>query len=113
MNPTDAIETYAREQQMRAWEIIRETRLMEIWQSIGAEVNLIGSLATGLLAKHRDIDFHVYTDTLEPEPGFRVLAALCANPAVILKTLISMYLNVWRNSLHAIRSWAENRFPFP
>ncbi len=76
-------ESLARRNQRRARELIRLSGVREAWESIGAEVNLIGSLATGLLAKHRDIDFHVYTDTLEPEPGFRVLAALCANPAAL------------------------------
>lgn len=82
MNPTDAIETYAREQQMRAWEIIRETRLMEIWQSIGAEVRLVGSLRCGLLARHRDIDLHIYSAPLHPSDSFAAMARLAIHPAV-------------------------------
>lgn len=82
MNPTDAIETYAREQQMRAWEIIRETRLMEIWQSIGAEVRLVGSLRCGLLARHRDIDLHIYSAPLHPDDSFVAMARLAVHPAI-------------------------------
>ena len=82
MNPTDAIETYAREQQMRAWEIIRETRLMEIWQSIGAEVRLVGSLRCGLLARHRDIDLHIYSTPLHPGDSFAAMARLAVHPAI-------------------------------
>ena len=82
MNPTDAIETYAREQQMRAWEIIRETRLMEIWQSIGAEVRLVGSLRCGLLARHRDIDLHIYSAPLHPDDSFAAMARLAVHPAI-------------------------------
>lgn len=34
--------------QKRAWEIIQETNVIGIWESIGATVNLIGSLKLGL-----------------------------------------------------------------
>lgn len=56
----------AAENQKRAREVIAELRIEQIWQRYGATVNLVGSLATGLLMKHRDIDFHVYT-AAEPE----------------------------------------------
>ena len=47
--------------QKKAWEIINETNVIEIWSSIGATINLVGSLKMGLLINHRDIDFHIYT----------------------------------------------------
>lgn len=56
----------AAENQKRAREVIAELQIEQIWQRYGATVNLVGSLATGLLMKHRDIDFHVYT-AAEPE----------------------------------------------
>ena len=54
----------AKRNQQKAWEIIEDTRIVRIWEGIGAKVNLVGSLRTGLLMKHRDIDFHIYTSPL-------------------------------------------------
>lgn len=79
---TNAIEIRALHQQQRAREIIRETRLLEIWRSIGAEVHLVGSLRCGLLAKHRDIDLHIYSTPLHPSDSFTAMARLAVYPAI-------------------------------
>ena len=55
----------AKRNQQKAWEIIEDTRIVRIWEGMGAKVNLVGSLRTGLLMKHRDIDFHIYTSPLD------------------------------------------------
>lgn len=47
----------ARRNQQKARKIIEDTKIIPIWESIGARVNLVGSLSTGLLMKHLDIDF--------------------------------------------------------
>lgn len=39
----------AKRNQQKAWEIIEDTRIVRIWEGIGAKVNLVGSLRTGLL----------------------------------------------------------------
>ena len=59
-----------------AHALLRATRLRERWEARGAEVHLVGSLATGLLLRHLDIDLHVYTPTLNPAEGFAIAAAL-------------------------------------
>ena len=59
-----------------AHTLLRTTCLRERWEARGAEVRLVGSLATGLLLKHLDIDLHVYTPTLDPADGFAIAAAL-------------------------------------
>ncbi len=66
----------------RAWEVVRELGIEEAWRSIGAKVNLVGSLKTGLLVKHLDIDFHVYTPGLSVKDSFRAVAAIAVNSAV-------------------------------
>ena len=73
----------AAENQKRAREVIAESQIEQIWQRHGATVNLVGSLATGLLMKHRDIDFHVYT-AAEPEVAvsFAAMAELAKNPRI-------------------------------
>lgn len=78
----DTIEEIARRNRLRAEEIIRDARLVEIWQSIGAEPRPVGSLRSGLLMKHRDIDFHIYSSPLRLEESFAAMARLAADPAV-------------------------------
>ena len=77
----DILEIAAANQQ-RAREVIRDTDLEAIWRSVGAEANLVGSLRTGLLMKHRDIDFHIYSSPLRMEESFAAMAQLAADPAV-------------------------------
>ena len=76
------IETMALANQRRAWQIIEKSGIREAWGSIGAKVCLVGSLSMGLLMKHRDIDFHIYTETLETATAFKVMEKICSDPAV-------------------------------
>ncbi len=62
--------------------IVRDIDMERIWASIGAEVNLVGSLKTGLLMKHRDIDFHIYTPELKLADSFFAMSQLAANPRI-------------------------------
>lgn len=78
----DTIERIARRNRLRAEEVIRDSRLAEIWRSVGAEVRQVGSLRSGLLMKHRDIDFHIYSSPLRLEESFTAMAQLAADPAV-------------------------------
>ena len=72
----------AERNQQKAWEIIEDTHIIQIWEGIGAKVNLVGSLRTGLLMKHRDIDFHIYTSSLNLHDSFRAMAELAKNTSV-------------------------------
>ena len=72
----------AKRNQQKAWEIIEDTRIVRIWEGIGAKVNLVGSLRTGLLMKYRDIDFHIYTSPLDLSASFRAMAELAENTSV-------------------------------
>ncbi len=42
--------------------VIRDSGVVEAWESVGATVNLVGSVRSGLIMKNLDIDFHVYTE---------------------------------------------------
>lgn len=66
----------------RARRLLKEVGVTAAWEAIGADVSLVGSLRSGLLMTHRDIDVHLYTETLNPEESFRALARICAHPAV-------------------------------
>ena len=72
----------AKQNQSEGWEIIKKLDIENVWKSIGAEINLVGSLKSGLLMKHLDIDFHVYSDIVSIEKSFSVILKLIKNPAV-------------------------------
>ena len=85
--------------QQRAWEIIESTNVIPIWESVGAKVNLVGSLSTGLLMKHRDIDLHIYTSPLTLTDSFRAMAKLSENVAIKKMECI--------NLLHTVEACVE------
>lgn len=73
----------AQENQKRAYEVLEQTDVISIWESVGAEVNLVGSLRTGLLMTHRDIDLHIYSSPLKISESFAAMAKLAENPSVV------------------------------
>lgn len=73
---------FSESRQRRAWDIMRRLRLMEIWADAGAEANVVGSLAMGLMMTHRDIDIHVYSSPLTVEGSFAAMARLAEDAAV-------------------------------
>lgn len=72
----------AEEMQHKAWDIIKDTQISELWVSIGATVNLVGSLKTGLLINNRDIDFHIYTNPFNLANSFLVMSKLAQNKRI-------------------------------
>ena len=78
----DNIEIIAQNNLEKALQVIEKSGVRQAWKSIGAIVNPVGSLAMGLLMKHRDIDFHIYTDKLDIFESFKAVQKICANPAV-------------------------------
>lgn len=76
------IELIAQNNFEKALQVIEKSNVRQAWESIGAEVHQVGSMAMGLLMKHRDIDFHIYTDELNVSESFKVIQKLCANPSV-------------------------------
>ncbi len=80
--PPDELEALAGRNQARAREVIADSGVVAAWEAAGALVNPVGSLPTGLLMKHRDVDFHIYTEELDAAAGFAVMGEICRNPAV-------------------------------
>lgn len=66
----------------KAHEIITSANIYKIWESVGAEVHLVGSLSMGLMMKHRDIDFHIYSSPLSLSDSFKAMAMLTENPRI-------------------------------
>lgn len=69
----------AESMQKDAWQVINDTNIIEIWSSIGATINLVGSLKMGLLINNRDIDFHIYTTPFKLSDSFSAIARLAEN----------------------------------
>ncbi len=65
-----------------ALRVIRDSGVVEAWESVGATVNPVGSVRSGLMMKNLDIDFHVYTDEPMLEKSRTAIARLQQNPAV-------------------------------
>jgi hypothetical protein len=82
MEMIDHIENIAQNNLEKAELVIKKSGVREAWGSIGAVVNQVGSMAMGLLMKHRDIDFHIYTDKLDVAESFKAVQKICADPAV-------------------------------
>lgn len=66
----------AEHNQQAAYRLLGDTGIIQAWESIGATVTIIGSLKTGLMMKNRDIDMHIYTDTLDISRSFSVMQRL-------------------------------------
>ena len=78
----DKLSTLAAANQQRAQEVIRDSGIESIWRSVGAEPHLVGSLRTGLLITHRDIDFHIYSPSLNIADSFAAMTRIAANPRI-------------------------------
>lgn len=72
----------AETQKQRAFEVIETSGVVRAWENIGAQIHLVGSLKIGVLAKHRDIDFHIYTADLDVGQSFDVMTAICCHPQI-------------------------------
>lgn len=68
--------------QLRAHEILSESKIIELWQTNGCKVNLIGSLAMKLLVKHLDIDLHVYSSGITEESSFAIASQMAKDKRV-------------------------------
>lgn len=66
----------AKQNQQTAWKVLEETGIIPAWERIGATVHLVGSLKSGLLAKSKDIDMHIYTEKLDVTESFSVMQEL-------------------------------------
>lgn len=68
----------AEQNQQEARKVLHETGVIPAWERLGATVNIVGSLRSGLLMKNLDIDLHIYTTTLDIAESFSVVQELAA-----------------------------------
>lgn len=82
-NDMHDILAFATANQRRAHEILAELVLREAWQAVGARVEVVGSLRSGLLCRHLDIDLHVYTPApLRVAGSFAAVARIAEKPGI-------------------------------
>lgn len=95
----------AKQNQEKAWQVIKNTNIIQIWEDAGAKINLVGSLRTGLLMKHRDIDFHIYSSPLNLTDSFQAMARLAENPSIkrIECANLSILPKPVSNGMHGIK----------
>ena len=82
MKNINEIENQVLYMQDTAYKIIDELKIIKTWEKFGAKVNLVGSLKMGLLVKHKDIDFHIYTEELNPDLAFSIINEFKKSPKV-------------------------------
>lgn len=76
------LENIAESNLQKAFEIIRELKIEKIYEELNSTCNLVGSVKTGLLISHLDIDFHVYSDEFSVEKSFNAIAKISQNPKI-------------------------------
>lgn len=67
----------------QAAKVLRESRVLEAWESIGGKVRCVGSFRNGLMMKNRDIDLHIYTDALDVARTLEALSSVIASERTI------------------------------
>ncbi len=66
----------------KAFEIIAELKIYEIWKRLNSTCNLVGSVRSGLLMDKLDIDFHTYSDDFSIEKSFQAISKIAENPKI-------------------------------
>lgn len=81
--PDDPLLLSSWELRNRAGKVLRESRVLEAWESIGGKIRGVGSFRSGLMMKHRDIDLHVYTDRLDAALALGALGPVIASERTV------------------------------
>ena len=76
------LQSRAKAAHRQALEVLRVSGIAQVWEQAGCRVNIVGSLRMGLMAKHRDIDLHVYSSGVTVEDSFAIAARIAADPRI-------------------------------
>ncbi len=66
----------------KALQIIKELQINEIWSALDSTCNLVGSVKTGLLMNHLDIDFHTYSKDFSIAKSFKAISMISENQKI-------------------------------
>lgn len=87
--PEDPVLKASWELRNRASAFLRNSGILEAWESIGAKIRCVGSYRSDLMIKDRDIDLHIYTPSLDVAQALKAMEPILTNP----KTLRLTYVN--------------------
>jgi hypothetical protein len=76
------LESISKKNLEKAFEIIAELKIKEIWEKLGSTCNLVGSVNSGLLMDKLDIDFHTYSNDFSIEKSFTAISQISQNPKI-------------------------------
>jgi hypothetical protein len=76
------LESISKKNLEKAFEIIAELKIREVWENLDSTCNLVGSVNTGLLMDKLDIDFHTYSNDFSIEKSFSAIAQISQNPKI-------------------------------
>lgn len=99
----------SRKSAKRAFEVLETSGVKTIWERAGAEVRLVGSLRMGLIAKHRDIDLHVYTSGITEKTSFAIASEMAKNPDIVeIKCLNGLHTEEYCIAWHVKYKVSDN-----
>lgn len=103
----------ASQNQEKARSVLQASGIGEIWKRNGCRVNLIGSLRMGLLASHRDIDLHVYSEGITEEVSFAIASQVAKLPGVTeMKCINGLYTDEHCIAWHIFYKYDEEIWQF-
>ncbi|MDR0334055.1 MAG: phosphoglycerate mutase family protein [Dysgonamonadaceae bacterium] len=76
------LESISKKNLEKAFEIIAELKIKEIWEKLDSTCNLVGSVNSGLLMDKLDIDFHTYSNDFSIEKSFTAISQISQNPKI-------------------------------
>jgi len=87
--PKDPLLMQSWEMRGRASEMLRNSGVLEAWESINAKIRGVGSYRSNLMMTDRDIDIHLYTDTLDVSEALKAMGPILASPKTVRLTYIN------------------------
>ena len=63
----------------QASKVLRDSKMLEAWESIGGKIRSVGSFHSNLMMKNRDIDLHIYTADLDVARTLEALSPVIAS----------------------------------
>ena len=76
------LENISKKNLEKAFEIIAELKIKEIWEKLDSTCNLVGSVNSRLLMSKLDIDFHTYSNDFSIEKSFTAISQISQNPKI-------------------------------
>ena len=96
--PEDPLLYASWELRRQAEKVLQDAKVLEAWESIGGKVCGVGSFCSGLMMKHRDIDLHIYTESLDVARSLAALTPVIASE----KTAGLWYVNGAESDEHCL-----------